>query len=270
MKKLLVCLLALLLAAAPALGADLTPRRKGEAASEPAEAILSVGRLEGEDFASPEEAVTAYLQAMKAGDVAGMLSTFAIETCVENCDILARMERAQSFSPRPEFPMGTDDPYLAQISAATRYSDLSNDLYFQYMAFSWPEEYGRFNRVSAFFKQDGEANAFLESLSAANFAAALREMELTGFTSAQDMVDEADMEIYFLFVEELSRDYGCDEILDMAARVNLGGEEYYQLLVCARYGEKWYNLEFGGILSAFLDFSEYNAGLILAYEVEER
>ena len=38
------------------------------------------GSLEGPGYDSPEEAVTAYLEAMKNGDARGMLSTFAIET----------------------------------------------------------------------------------------------------------------------------------------------------------------------------------------------
>ena len=51
MKKLLICLLALVLAAAPALGEG-----------------TETGALEGPGFGSAEEAVTAYLEAMKKGD----------------------------------------------------------------------------------------------------------------------------------------------------------------------------------------------------------
>ena len=72
MKKLLICLLALMLAAIPALGEG-----------------TETGAIEGPGFDSPEEAVSAYLEALKNGDAAGMLSTFAIETYVAEMDAQA-------------------------------------------------------------------------------------------------------------------------------------------------------------------------------------
>ena len=70
MKRLLICLLALLLAA-PALAEApnaLRPRRD-EIIEETPQVALSGIRFEGEGYESPEDAVAAYLEAMKAGDV---------------------------------------------------------------------------------------------------------------------------------------------------------------------------------------------------------
>ena len=90
MKKLLVCLLALLFASLPALGNEnlhlLVNAAAVEAKDAPSKDPSSDGRMEGSGFASPEDAVTAYLEAMKAGDLSGMLSTFAIETYIQNVD----------------------------------------------------------------------------------------------------------------------------------------------------------------------------------------
>ena len=103
MKKLLICLLALLLAAVPALGKDLPSwvTDGGDAAREP---------LEGPGFGSAEEAVTAYLEAMKNGDLEGMLATFAIETYVAEMDAQADLERMGVFQPSygMRLPLGGD------------------------------------------------------------------------------------------------------------------------------------------------------------------
>ena len=84
MKKLFVCLLALLLTI-PALAeaSDALRPRRDEAVEDAPDVTLAGLRFEGEGYESPEEAVAAYLEAMRNGDVAGMLSTFAIETYVE-------------------------------------------------------------------------------------------------------------------------------------------------------------------------------------------
>ena len=55
--------------------------------------------MEGPGYDSPEEAVTAYLEAMKKGDARGMLSTFAIETYVAEMDAQAYLERMWAFTP---------------------------------------------------------------------------------------------------------------------------------------------------------------------------
>lgn len=130
MKKLLVCLLALLLAAAPALGE--------EAADGSAHAF------EGSGFDSPEEAVTAYLEAMQEGDVQGMLSTFAIETYVDNVDAQTYLTRMGAFVPDDQEGVPLSNAYAREIAISRRYAGLADQLYMQYLYYSWPEEYGEF------------------------------------------------------------------------------------------------------------------------------
>ena len=140
MKKLFICLLALMLAAFPALGEG-----------------TETGAIEGPGFDSPEEAVTAYLEALKNGDARGMLSTFAIETYVSEVDAQAELERYGAFIPTIgiRVPLGGD--YQQQVAVAARYGQLAESLAYQWMLFSWPEGYEEFGGTTISLTEDGSA-----------------------------------------------------------------------------------------------------------------
>lgn len=268
MKKLLVCLLALLLAALPALGESggLRPRRDLEAASA-AEDAPSDERLEGEGFASAEEAVTAYLEAMKSGDVAGMLSTFAIETYVENVNAQAYLWRFRAFVPMGSLPLPLGGEYQRQAAAASRYAVLADALYTQILALSWPEAYGEFDGRAVTFAEEEDVEAFLAEMAASDFEAGLREMEFIEFVSPAELSENYLSQNTLRSIAGLADAYGCDQLVDVAARIDIGGEEYCQFMQCARYGDRWYNLTQGGYLSNLMGVDAYSAGLIPASEL---
>ena len=222
MKKLLICLLALVLAAAPALGEG-----------------TETGALEGPGFGSAEEAVTAYLEAMKNGDVEGMLATFAIETYVAEMDAQADLERM-----------------------AVRYGQLAESLASQWMLYSWPEGYAAFDGASVALSEDGDAEAFLAGLAEGDAAALWQEMEVVGFVEPERMSTQ-----YSDGSQSRARQaasYGCDEIVSVVAKLDIGGEEWYQCMDVARYGEKWYNLSLIGNIGHLLGLSLYSGGLVPA------
>ena len=72
--------------------------------------------------------MTAYLEAMKNGDVEGMLATFAIETYVAEMDAQADLERMGVFQPSygMRLPLGGD--YQRQVAVAVRYGQLAESL----------------------------------------------------------------------------------------------------------------------------------------------
>lgn len=245
MKKLLICLLALVLAAAPALGEG-----------------TETGALEGPGFGSAEEAVTAYLEALKNGDARGMLSTFAIETYVAEMDAHADLARMGVFQPSygMRLPLGGD--YQRQVAVAVRYGQLAESLAYQWMLFSWPEGYEEFGGTTISLTEDGDAEAFLAGLAEGDAAALWQEMEVVGFVEPELMSTQ-----YSDGAESRARQaasYGCDEIVSVVAKLDIGGEEWYQCMDAARYGEKWYNLSLIGYIGHLLGLSLYSGGLVPA------
>ena len=245
MKKLLICLLALMLAAIPALGEG-----------------TETGAIEGPGFDSPEEAVTAYLEAMKNGDARGMLSTFAIETYVSEMDAQAELARLGVFQPTVGIRMPLGGDYQRQVAVAARYGQLAERLTYQWMLFSWPEGYEAFGDESITFQEDGDAEAFLTGLAENDAAARWQEMEVVGFVEPELMSTQ-----YSDGAQSRARQaasYGCDEIVSVVAKLDIGGEEWYQCMDVACYGGKWYNLSFSGYIGALLGLSVYFGGLVPA------
>ena len=220
--------------------------------------------LEGPGYDSPEEAVTAYLEALKNGDARGMLSTFAIETYVAEMDAQAYLERLRSFSPTTgSMPLGGD--YQRQVAVAARYGQLAESLAYQWMLFSWPEGYEEFGGTRVILTEDGAVEAFLAGLAENDAAARWQEMEVVGFVEPELMSTQ-----YSDGAESRARQaasHGCDEIVSVAVKLDIGGEEWYQCMDVARYGEKWYNLSFSGNIGLLLGLSVYSGGLAPASEL---
>ena len=245
MKKLLVCLLALLLAAAPALGEG-----------------TETGALEGPGFGSAEEAVTAYLEAMKNGDLEGMLATFAIETYVAEMDAHADLARMGVFQPSYGMRMPLGGDYQQQVAVAARYGQLAESLAYQWMLFSWPEGYEEFGGTTISLTEDGAAEAFLTNLAENDAAARWQEMEVVGFVEPELMSTQYSDGAGSRARQAAS--YGCDEIVSVVAKLDIGGEEWYQCMDVACYGGKWHNLSFVGYIGHLMGLSLYSGGLVPA------
>ena len=220
------------------------------------------GSLEDPGYDSPKEAVTAYLEALKNGDARGMLSTFAIETYVSEMDAQAELERYGAFIPTIgiRVPLGGD--YQQQVAVAARYGQLAESLAYQWMLFSWPEGYEEFGGTTISLTEDGAAEAFLTNLAENDAAARWQEMEVVGFVEPELMSTQ-----YSDGAESRARQaasHGCDEIVSVVAKLDIGGEEWYQCMDVARYGEKWYNLSLIGYIGHLLGLSLYSGGLVPA------
>ena len=250
MKKLLICLLALMLAAIPAFGEG-----------------TETGALEGPGFDSPEEAVTAYLEALKNGDVEGMLATFAIETYVAEMDAQAYLERMWAFALGDFRGAPVSDPYLRQIVVYQRQAELTNELYRQYLFYSWPEAYGEFSADALRLNGEAEVEAFLSALSASTFTSTLGSLEIVEFVEPAELSDMYLNERNQQTIARQAASYGCDELVTVAVKLDIGGEEWYQCMNVARYGEKWYNLSLSGNIGILLAMSSYAAGLAPASEL---
>lgn len=85
MRKRILCVLAgaALLAVTPVCSLD---------AESAAEETLET-KMEGDGFDTPEEALTAYIEAFKKMDMNGMISVYAMESFLENLDLEALVEK---------------------------------------------------------------------------------------------------------------------------------------------------------------------------------
>ena len=220
--------------------------------------------LEGPGYDSPEEAVTAYLEAMKKGDARGMLSTFAIETYVSEMDAQVELERYRAFYPTLGIQMPLGGEYQQQLAVAARYGQLADNLFYQWMLYSWPEGYEEFGGTTISLTEDGAVEAFLAGLAENDAAARWQEMEIVEFVEPAELSDMYLNESNQQNIARQAASYGCDELVSVVAKLDIGGEEWYQCMDVACYGGKWYNLSFVGYIGHLLGLSYPTAGLFPA------
>ena len=196
----------------------------------------TAGRLEGEGFASPEEAVMAYIEAMNRGDVRGMLSTFAFESLTERADTWACLDRTGYFSAK--MIEGADVPYINEyirsLSAYVRYGKVTSTLLGYYMkTATWTD-------APMQLKEPEDVTAFLEQIRQSPLYELAGNVEFDIWLDPEILTDGVILGQGAL--ANSAAVYGGDDITEVAALIRIKGRNALQTMQCIRYGDRWYNL----------------------------
>ncbi len=214
------------------------PETPAQAAAGPAEAGFS-GRLEGEGFGSPEEAVMAYIEAMNRGDVRGMLSTFAVESWTEHGDPWVRLEQMGVFNARYIATQGGAMPYVnsyvRSLTARARYGALCETLTGCYMkAATWTDE-------RLLLGEPEDVTAFLEQIRQSPLYELAGNVEFGIWLDPVVLTDGRILEVPG--IADSDPVSGGDETAEVAALITVKGRNALQTMRCVRYGDRWYNLD---------------------------
>ena len=213
--------------------------------------------LEGEGYPSAEEAVEAYIAALSKGDIEGIISTFAVESYVDNFDTEAYLEQLGAWNAANAWSTGakvTGDEYERRLLIAGRALSVVQQLYLQFADYT-----GILNDQQVLTLPDQNAvEDFLAENQGDGFFQAISGMELERFLNPQSLSANYPPEN---LEENLAR-YGFDEYQEVAAQVELGGEDWLLVMLCARKGENWYNLNYSGTLGAMLGMPAASAGMM--------
>ncbi|MCI8504997.1 MAG: zinc ribbon domain-containing protein [Lachnospiraceae bacterium] len=227
-------------------------------------------RMEGAGYASAEEAVEAYINALKQGDVPAALSTFAIETYVDSYDTQAGLFYTGAWLPAVSSDgtyelLGSD--YERQLRCFSRQASITQKLYGQLINYSayFQEEkifLNNENGTPVAFREEEDVKEFLRVYRESSFGKALAEMELKDFVDPKDLCEAYGSEAHLKNMSERGQLFGCDEYKSVAARISLNGETWLLTMDCICYGGRWYNLSQSSVLSNMLGASVYLYGLI--------
>ena len=215
----------------------------------PIAALAEQERIET-GFSSPEEAFKAYFEAFRKNDVNAMLSTFAVETYVENVDAYKQCERKQigiPYSDSTTIPVTND--YIKELQIMIRLNQLSTTMYAQYILYSWymggaNEDYNPKNAIH--IKEGRQIEEYLDTYSGNGFPEAIQKAEFIRFTNMQELF--GDISYADKLVTEALQRYNADAVDFVAAFVEIEGAEYLMYMDCAEYDGKWYNVNLNGIL----------------------
>lgn len=233
-------------------------------------------KLEGKGFDSPDEAVLAYLDAMKKGDVNGMISTFAIETLVDNLDVAAYFEQIGIFNLSQTYPVRADDAYTRSILLLRRQAELNNQLMRQYFYFNTENENILSGAPMPFHEKYGydTADQFFDDLMHPDWMDVLADMTYKDLLTKKQLsellsnhygrsLDDIEDVYESYYSDSMKEIYGCDDLSSVAITVHLNGKEYCLFMDVVCYDGKWYNYQQGGTIATLTGRSTFELGFVL-------
>lgn len=223
----------------------------------------SAGKYEGPGFDTPEEAVTAFAEALARNDAEAALSTFAIESMVDHRDAFWTIERNMLLNPANSFyTVPSDNEWIRDLKIIKRYAEAAGYLYNQYVAYTIEDALdlsmgqmlpvrtqGELDNVKAVLTRPER----LEFLTNIKFIEVLDPVE-TGFFSKGSM---------WKTYTRQAESYAVEDYIPLAAHIRIGEQHGLIFFDCGRYDGRWYNLQAGGVISYALGLEASKGGMVL-------
>lgn len=229
----------------------------------PVQAESTPATFEGPGFASPEEAVTGYLNALREADVDGILQSFAIELYVDNFDFTAQLQRMGVYLRGPyTMDLPASHGYTRNLNVYQRLGTISRMVKDQFLALFLPD-HDFSSSVSLPRDSEKDVADFVNLLGDATYLDDLATLEIGELLRPSSLVAEWDSDrIQELLVERAER-YGSSQIFSLAAKVKIAESEQLLFFETARYGDGWYIIELGGLLAILHGVPAMNGGVWL-------
>lgn len=216
------------------------------------------GKIEGKGYKNAKKAARACVEAIADDDVDKVLSTFAMETYVENYDVEKYLDQVGAYLPHTSTPLRPEDDFARSLDLLYRQNTVARALMDMYLTHSLGEAH---SGQPIMFESAGyeDAAAFLDKMDSSSW----QTVKVGKVRSAEDFIDSQMMGQYQKSVATKKEVLGCEELTDLAVGVALDGTDYYLFMELASYGGKWYVCNFGGSLSTYLGVSALSGGLCL-------
>ena len=212
----------------------------GAKLTQPAQPAQASVRLEGDGFATPEEAVAFYLEGLKNLDYNQMLKAFAWETQAEHFSTEARVRRVKAYTMGMKPRMPSDGAFLRSAALYSLLSAQTDVIYTSLEAYILGEDNPADKTGSVTLKTDEDFEAFWKKFDNGRLEKLSRMGEIVFPTPDQVTENRFSMENNQKNYAKQNAAYGADETADVPAVADLGGEVLFVAPTAARYGDRWY------------------------------
>lgn len=218
-------------------------------------------KIEGKGFKSAEDAVSAYIEALNDGDIDEAVSTFAIESYVDNFDTKASLERFQCFSPTAarysvyEYSDGSE--FDRDFRNRARQAVIVSSLYNMISARTARND----SQTIGPFADEDAVDDFMDEMKKNDFLAGWKEMKFVKFIDPADVAESFNSETAKKSIKDMVKPYRCEEVQEICALVEIDGDDYYQFAQCGMYDGKWYIISPYGYLSSYMGVTAEMYGL---------
>ena len=217
-------------------------------------------KYEGDGFATPEEALTCYMEGLKNLDFEQMLSAFAWETQMEHYSFQTYFERIRAYqlSMRPRMPSTNSFMFSANVNIV-RYNqaDLIYRSLEEYILGDDSPSRSKTGAIS-FGKDSDDVAVFLKKFENG------RLEKLTQMTNIRFLSPDAVMDNKFSagknpenFIKQTAC-FGANEAVNIVGVADVGDETLFCCPTICRYGEKWYLVSVNSFASSIFGVSVNN------------
>ena len=222
----------------------------------------SKAMIEGQGYASAEDAVSAYLDALSKADLDAMISTFAIESYEKHYDLEAMIERVTVYTPGLTLNLPSDNEFTKNINIKQRQGYVVREIKSQYMTLFVPDSEALQTGTTQ-FDDPQDISRLLETLSNQEHVESLNTLKFVEFRSPGSLNELYDTEINQENIQKISKVIGAQKLENIVARVRIDGNMYLFCFDAACYEGRWYIHSLGGNIGNFLNLHAYSGGVIL-------
>lgn len=220
-------------------------------------------KMEGDGFASPEEAAAAYIEGLQNNDIYQMLSAFAVETYAENFSLGRFVERIRAYSPTVEFIPSISERSL-QLNIEERRSNIMDAIRAHYLVLTgsgvlFGEKVGA---VIPLNDEYASADELVDSLFVSDDEPYFSQFHFDGeFVSPALLSPSYASENTQKNMKEQAAVVDADDMESVAAIFYSGNRAYFLGMDAAKFEDRWYLLNAGGYISALLNISSFQYGM---------
>jgi hypothetical protein len=187
-----------------------------------------VAAASAQTYATPEDAVTAYIEGVAARDFRAVWATTAVNEMAKGFDFVNMVDRLGSLA--PTLPAPASDPFYVALNRETIGAQIARQIQFFVYGLLTTSELLEMRVV----RMDGAG--------AEAFAADVDLGALGGLTLLRVGLSHPEMfnsEIHQRNLTRQAANYGADEISEQVALIELGGRTFMTGFIVMRFGETW-------------------------------
>ncbi|MCR5093998.1 MAG: zinc ribbon domain-containing protein [Lachnospiraceae bacterium] len=223
-------------------------------------------QIEGNGYDSSEEAVKAYVEYLKAGDLKGALSVFAVESYAEHFDLEAYYENLMAYQPYDyegyRIPLAARTDLSKQLNKESRRGYLVKQMYMQYMnalvsEYVDDEKKSQFDNTMIRLSDKRDVD---DVLSFIEIDPGLKSIEIKASLSPGDLgVSSRDSQK--TFAQNREKTWGAEQVDSVSLDIMINEKEYILFMTTVCYNGKWYVADFNNAVGYSMGASALHAGL---------
>ena len=219
--------------------------------------------IQGPGYATPEAAAKAYLIGLRDQNLDEMVSTFAVESYVDNYDFEVQLERINYYDPRTSaLILPNVDEYARKLNISNHKNSIEEEIRSQFMSYNVSDETNDWNTTE--LNDPDKIKDFVTKFEQDTKSYVFKDLVITGTIPPEDLTDDYMSELNQKNMLLDIKKYGVtsgNDVTDVAITFKADGKTWIFCPQLVRYDNRWYLLSTTGNLAIILGYSWRTGGI---------